>query len=156
MVSQFNQYGYYIHEVAADGSLTTVVENCIPEGTDAATYHGLAGNLQIKAGVDGALYVLAAVRGGEGSMQVFSVDKEAGTLNPVDGLTVVASAGEETSSVKFLDDNMQWATLADGLPKAKIPYYADFNANGECFISYVVDGKIQLYKVALEADILPE
>lgn len=181
VVSQFNQYGYYIHEVAADGSLTTVVENCIPEGTDAATYHGLAGNLQIKAGVDGALYVLAAVRGGEGSMQVFSVDKEAGTLkpygpglpvaigasggidqafalavNPVDGLTVVASAGEETSSVKFLDDNMQWATLADGLPKAKIPYYADFNANGECFISYVVDGKIQLYKVALEADILPE
>lgn len=77
-------------------------------------------------------------------------------VNPLDGFTVVASAGAETSTVQYLDDNLQWATLADGLPKAKIPYYADFNANGEGYISYVVEGKIQLYKVALEADILPE
>lgn len=178
VVTQFNNYGYYVQEVAADGTVTNIVDNFIPEDAP----HGLYGNLQIKTGLNDALYVLAAVRAGDGSMQIFSVDQSAGTLkaygegipvaigssggieqpfsfaiNPVDGLTVMAFSNADGTFIKYLDDNLQWATLASGMPAVtKKLFYVDFDANGNGYFAYPADGAITLYKVALEEDIIPE
>lgn len=176
-ISQFNNYGYYVHQVNADGSLTTIVENFIPEGAE----HGLYGNLQMTAGPEGVLYVLAAVRAGEGSMQVFTVDSNAGKLkaygpglpvaisdkggidqsfgmgvNPVDGFVIAAYNNTEKATVlAYLDDNMQWSNFTtDALPNGT-KYTADFDNDGNGYIAYQCDEGIILYKVALEADILP-
>jgi len=178
VVSSFNQYGYYVHEVNGDGTLTTVVDNFLP----ADAPHGLPANLQMKAGPDGVLYVLAAVRSGEGSMQIFSVDKENGTfktygeslavsigsngsisqdfgfgVNPVDGLTIIAFDDSEQPAFGYLDDNLQWARFDISPKEAESPYYVDFNKEGIGYIAYLNEEKnIVLYKVALEEDIIPE
>ena len=178
MASQFNNYGYYIHEVNADGTLSTIIENYVP----ADAPHGLPSNLQLKEGPNGTLYLLAAVRAGEGSMQIFTVDQEAKTLktygpglpvaisdkggisqdfgfavNPVDGLTIIAFDDSENVSFGYLDDNLQWAWFDVNPVDATSAYYVEFDKNGNGYISYLTEAKeLSLYKVALEEDILPE
>jgi hypothetical protein len=177
IASSFNEFGYYVHEVNADGTLTTIVDNFLPEGAP----HGLPGNLQLKGGPDGSLYMLGAVRVGDGSMQIFSVDKAANTLkpygpgipvsissnggisadfgfavNPVDGLTILAFDDSENVSFGYLDDNLQWAWFAVNPVDATSAYYIDFDKAGNGYIAYLDSSKnIVLYKVALEEDIIP-
>ncbi len=177
IASQFNNYGYYVHEVNADGTLSTIIENYVP----ADAPHGLPANLQLKEGPDGALYVLAAVRAGDGSMQVFTVDQEAKTLktygsglpltigdkggidqdfgfavNPVDGLVVVAWDDSESTTFSYLDDNLQWAFFPGDFDDGTSPFFVEFDKDGNGYIAYLNDAKtVVLYKVALEPDILP-
>lgn len=177
IVSSLNEFGYYVHEVNSDGSLTTIVEDFHP----AEAPHGLPGNLQMKAGPDGQLFILAAVRSGDNSMQVFTLDKEAGTLktygaglpitvsanggisedygfgvNPVDGLVVMAWDDSESTSISYLDDNLQWVGFTGIFDDATSPFFVDFTKEGTGYIAYQGSENIVLYKVALEEDIIPE
>ena len=178
IASSFNEFGYYVHEVNADGTLTTIVDNFLP----ADAPHGLPSNLQLKGGPDGSLYMLAAVRSGDGSMQVFSVDKDAKTLkaygpglpvaiasnggisadfgfavNPVDGLVIIAFDDSENFTFGYLDDNLQWAWFNETPVDAASAYFVEFDKNGIGYIAYFDSAKnIVLYKVALEEDIIPE
>ena len=178
IASSFNEFGYYVHEVNTDGTLTTIVDNYLP----ADAPHGLPSNLQMKAGKDGALYVMAAVRVGDGSMQIFSVDQDAKTLkaygpglpvsigsngsistdfgfavNPVDGLTIVVFDDSENVSFGYLDDNLQWAWFNVGAMDATSAFFVEFDKLGNGYVAFFNEGKsIELYKVALEEDIIPE
>ena len=177
MVSSFNEFGYYVHEVNADGSLSVIVDNYLPEDAP----HGLPANLQMRSGADGALYILAAVRVGEGSMQIFTVDQSEKTLkaygagypvtisanggistdfgfavNPLDGFVMMAVDDTDATSILYLDDNLQWATLQGGLPVGKSAIAVNFDALGNGYVAYQSGDAIQLFKVALEEDILPE
>lgn len=180
IASSFNEFGYYVHEVNADGTLTTIVDNFIPEGAP----HGLPGNLQLKGGPDGSLYMLGAVRVDDGgTMQVFSVDKAANTLkpygpgipvtissnggisanfgfgvNPVNGMVIVVYRQSENFDVYYLDENLQWAYLGP-ISDAKAEINIAFDKDGVGYISMLTDGDIaaiRLHKVALEEDIIPE
>lgn len=178
IASSFNEFGYYVHEVNADGTLTTIVDNFLP----ADAPHGLPGNLQLKSGPDGSLYMMAAVRSGDGSMQIFSVDKDAKTLkaygpglpveisangnisndfgfavSPVDNLVILAFDDSENVTFGYLDDNLQWAWFDVNPVAAASAYSVEFDKNGNGYIAYCDSSRnIVLYKVALEEDILPE
>ena len=179
IASSFNEFGYYVHEVNADGTLTTIVDNFLPEGAP----HGLPGNLQLKGGPDGSLYMLGAVRVGDGTMQVFSVDKAANTLkpygpgipvtissnggisanfgfgvNPVNGMVIVVYRQSENFDVHYLDENLQWAYLGP-ISDAKAGINIEFDKDGVGYVSMLTDGDIaaiRLHKIALEEDIIPE
>ena len=177
--SSFNEFGYYVHEVNADGSLTTIVDNYLPDGAP----YGLPTNLQLKAGKDGVLYLFAAVAAGDGSLQVFSVDQNAKTLkkygagipitigsngsisagaafgiNPVTGLTVaVCGLKNEVPSFVYLDDSLQWSNFAFLAPVATATTFeVVFDKEGTGYIAYQTSEGIALFKVGLEEDVLPE
>ncbi|MBR5034601.1 MAG: hypothetical protein IKX71_04770 [Bacteroidales bacterium] len=180
IVSTFNGNGYYIHGIGADGTMTTVVENYVP---DSAPY-ALPTNIQLKKGTDGTIYMMGAVNAGDNSMQIFSVDQDAHTLktygaglpvtigsggsisqgfgfdiNPLDGLFVSAYADTENAAVlSYLDDNLQWSNFDVEAPAVsnKSPVYVAFNSQGDCFVSYLSANGIELFRVGLEEDILPE
>ncbi|MBR1576082.1 MAG: hypothetical protein IJ654_06510 [Bacteroidales bacterium] len=179
IASSLNEFGYYVHEVNADGSLTTIVDNYLPDGAP----QGLPGNLQMKQGPDGVLYVLAAVRAGDGTMQIFTVDQSNKTLkaygtglpvsisssggisqdfgfsvNPVDGLVVAAYDSAEGNTVfAYLDDNLQWSSFAvDSLQVGTSGFFVEFDKDGNGYIAYQSADGIELYRVGLEADVLPE
>lgn len=179
IASSFNQFGYYVHEVNADGSLTTIVDNYLP--SDAP--YGLPANLQLKAGKDGALYFFAANASGDGSMQIYSVDLTGKTLksygagipitigsngsisvggafgiNPVDGLTV-AVYGNKGEAPKFiyLDDSLQWSEFKVEAPVATATVFEIvYDKDGNGYAAYQSENGIELFRVGLEADILPE
>ena len=177
--SSFNEFGYYVHEVNADGSLTTIVNNFLPDGAP----YGLPSNLQLKTGKDGGLYLFAAVAAGDGSMQVFSVDQNAKTLktygagipitigssgsisvggafgiNPVSGLTVaVYGLKNEVPAFIYLDDSLQWSSFTVDAPAASATTFEVlFDKDGNGYVAYQTSEGIVLFKVALEADVLPE
>lgn len=179
MGSSLNEFGYFVHEVNGDGSLTSIVYDFLPEGAP----HGLPGSLQLKAGADGALFLMAAVRVGDGTMQIFSVDQSAKTLkaygagipitisssgsitedfgfavNPTNGLVVAIHDGEGNIPVfSYLDDSLQWSNFAVDSPAAASSlYFVEFDKDGNGYIAYQSANGIELYSVGLEADILPE
>ena len=179
IASSLNQFGYYVHEVNADASLTTIVDNYLPEGAP----YGLPTNLQLKAGVDGALYLLAPVAAGDGSMQIYSVDLSAKTLktygagipitigssgsintgcafgiNPVSGLTIAVIGDKNAApAFKYLDDNLQWSDFTVEAPLASsATFEIVFGKDGTGYVAYPSADGIELFKVGLEADVLPE
>jgi hypothetical protein len=179
IASSFNQFGYYVHEVNADGSLTTLVENCLPDGAP----YGLPSSLQLKQGPEGVLYMMGAIESGDGKMQIFTVDQTAKTLkaygaglpvtigsggsikqdfgfsvNPVNGLVVAVYDSTENETVfVYLDDNLQWSNFAVDSPAVGTsPFYVEFDKEGNGYIAYQSAAGIELYRVGLEADILPE
>ena len=180
IASSFNEFGYYVHEVNADGSLTTIVDNYLPEGAP----HGLPDNLQFQLGPNDALYVMGAVRTSDGGyMQIYKVDQDAKTLkaygaasphitisanggisqkygfgvSPVDGLAVIAFNDSESTAFGYLDDNLQWSYFNIYPQDATSPFFVEFDKDGNGYIAYQNSSSaIALYKVALEEDILPE
>lgn len=182
IVSSFNQFGYYVHEVNADGTLKTIVDNFIPDNAP----YGIGSNLQMKLGPNGTLYVLAVVNAGDNSMQVYTVDQNAGTLkpygagssaisilstgaeedygmavNPIDGLVVSVydtEKGKGAPVFAYLDDNLQWNTFeVDNPALSTSAFYMQFDKTGEnCYVAYMAADGINLYRIGLEADILPE
>lgn len=176
--SSFNEFGYYVHEVAGDGTLTTIVNDYVPAGEKC----GLPGNVQLAAGPDGQLYLLGAVWTAN-VMQIYSVDQSAKTLkaygagipveissngsvtegcafgiNPVTGLTVAAYGKKNAAPViACLDDNLQWSNFAVELPVATdTVFQVAFDKAGNGYIAFLTAEGITLFKVGLEADILPE
>ena len=179
LATAFNQCGYHIHEVGADGSLTPVVVNYVPGDSP----HGLPSFIQIVAGKDGALYFFGADRGA-GAMQLYSVDQSAKTLksygagipveigssggisigsaigvNPVDGLTIAAYdvKKDQKPVIAYLDDSFQWAPFTvDPATASDTTIQVAYSQDGKGYIAYETADGIVLYSVGLEADILPE
>ena len=175
--SSFNEFGYYVHEVAGDGTLTPVVDNFLPTGAP----YGLPGNLQL-SGSDDALYLLAADASAN-ILQVYSVDKSGKTLkpygagipvtisasgsitenagfavNPNGGLIIAAvDQAEKVPGFFYLNESLQWDAFKVDAPVAnKSVYYVAFNKDGKGFIAYLSANGIELYGAGLEDDILPE
>ena len=176
--SSFNEFGYYVHEVAGDGTLTTIVDNYIPDGQQC----GLPNNVQLAAGVNGQLYFMGAVWKAK-VMQIYSVDQSAKTLkaygagipveisdggsvtegcafgvNPVTGLTVAAYGKKKNAPViAYLDESLQWSNFAGEFPVATdTAFQVAFDKAGNGYIAFQTAEGITLFKVGLEADILPE
>lgn len=176
--SSFNEFGYYVHEVAGDGTLTTIVNDYVP----AEQQCGLPNNVQLAAGVNGQLYFMGAIWKAK-VMQIYSVDQSAKTLkaygagipveisdggsvtegcafgiNPVTGLTVAAYGKKNAAPViACLDDNLQWSNFAVELPVATdTAFQVAFDKAGNGYIAFLTAEGITLFKVGLEADILPE
>lgn len=176
--SSFNEFGYYVHEVGADGSLTTIVDNFIPESQQC----GLPGNAQLVAGVDGALYFLGAVWNAN-VLQLYSVDQNAKTLkaygapipvtitsngsvsegcavaiNPVTGMVINIHGLKNTAPViACLDESLQWSNFAgEWAVPSTTTMAAAFDKDGKGYIAYQTTDGIVLYGVGLEADVLPE
>ena len=178
--SSFNEFGYYVHEVNADGTLKPIVENFIPAGAP----HGLPASLALKGDGQGGLYLMGADRA-TNTMQIFTVDASAGTLkpfgtgipvtigssgsvtedagfavSPTDQLVVIAYDGAENIPVfEYLDvdGGYQWSKFAAESPvAAKSAYFLEFDSKGNGYIAYQSADGIELYSVGLEADILPE
>lgn len=176
--TSFNEFGYYVHEVASDGSLTAIVENVLPANAP----YGLPTNLQLCTGEGDALYLFAADAATK-VMQVYSVDKSGKTLkpygagipvnisangsitenagfavNPAGGLIVaIVDNAEKVPGFFYMNDSLQWDAFEITAPVAnKSIYYAGFNADGKGFISYLSANGVELYGVGLEDDILPE
>lgn len=162
----------------ADGSLTTIVDNFIPESQQC----GLPGNAQLVAGVDGALYFLGAVWNAN-VLQLYSVDQNAKTLkaygapipvtitssgsvsegcavaiNPVTGMVVNIHGQKNTAPViACLDESLQWSNFAgEWAVPSTTTMAAAFDKDGKGYIAYQTTDGIVLYGVGLEADVLPE
>ena len=119
-------------------------------------------------------------------MQVYTVDQNAGTLrpygagspaitvttsgaeedygmavNPIDGLVVSVydtEIGKGAPVFAYLDDNMQWNSFEVENPAlSKSAFYMQFDKTGEnCYVAYMAEDGINLYRIGLEEDILPE
>lgn len=119
-------------------------------------------------------------------MQVYTVDQNAGTLkpygagssaisivstgaeedygmavNPIDGLVVSVydtEKGKGAPVFAYLDDNLQWNTFeVDNPALSTSAFYMQFDKTGEnCYVAYMAADGINLYRIGLEADILPE
>ena len=179
VATAFNQCGYHVHEVGTDGSLTPIVVNYIPEGSQ----HGLPAFIQLVAGKDDVLYFYGADRGA-GAMQIYSVDQNdkklktygAGIpveisssggisigsaigINPVDGLTIAAYGVKKDTkpSIVYLDDSFQWTPFTvDPATSSDTTIQVAYSKDGKGYIAYETADGIVLYSVGLEADILPE
>ena len=175
--SSFNEFGYYIHEVGADGSLTSIVDNYIPAGEKC----GLPGNVSIAADGEGNLYFLGAVWTGA-IMQIYKVDIAGKTMNaygtgipvsisssggvntkvefginPVSGLFVAAYDGTEGPAFIFINESLQWNKFeVSGAEAAKTDYKILFDKEGNGYIAYISANGIELYGIGFEADIIPE
>lgn len=178
MLSSFNEWGYFIHEVGDDCSLQTVVYDYKP-GT---SKYGVGTNMAISS--DGEnLYVFASDESNT-KMQVYKVDFEGKTLTEYgQGLTVTISRGAPQESAafaassngllvsaiedsdhntyfKYLNTNLQWENFTTSESPVAISstgdYHIVFNSEGTGYIAYTSANGIEIYKIALEADVLPE
>ena len=173
--SSFNEFGYYVHEVNADGTLSTIVDNFIPEGEKC----GLPGTFALKADSKGTLYFWGAVWNA-GIMQLWKVAD--GTFTPYgDGVKVkISSSGsvsnkstfgvgvsdlfvsvvendEKIPEFQYLNDQYQWVKFSMDAPVAtKSAFSMAADKDGNLYVAYVSADGIELYKIGLEADIIPE
>ena len=172
IASSLNQFGYYVHEVNADGNLTTIVDNHLPNGAP----YGLPSNLQLKTDSNGSLYLFAANAGGDGSMQIYKVDTDGMTLkahgdgipieigstgaiiadcafgiSPTNGLIVAIIGNPSTTpAFKFLDGNLHWNDFDVDSSIAPSPgefFSIEFDKDGKGYIAFRSANKIELYGV---------
>lgn len=180
MLSSFNQYGYYLYEVGDQCSLTPIISDYKPGTAE----HGLPNNLKLDSDGDN-LFAFAADRSVP-KMQVYIIDLDAkkfveygsglsvtigGLLNTVqqsasfavapNGTIVAAiSDSENATSFKYINSNLQWEdfsmTEKPSERSSSSNYIIRFNSKGEGYIAYTSANGIEVYKIALEADVLPE
>ena len=179
MLSSFNEWGYFIHEVGDDCSLQTVVYDYKPGTSD----YGVFVNMTISS--DGENLFAFVSDKSNTKMQVYKVDFEGKTLTEYgEGLTVTISTNgtpkesaafaaspsgllvsaiedsDNNTYFKYLNSNLQWENFTMSEAPVKISstgdYHIVFNSEGTGYIAYTSDKVIEVYKVALEADVLPE
>lgn len=178
MLSSFNEWGYFIYEAGDGCSLQTVVYDYKP-GT---SNYGVNMNMTISSDGDN-LFVFASDESNK-KMQVYKVDFEGKTLTEYgEGLTVNISRGAPQESAafaaspngllvsaiedsdhntyfKYLNGNLQWEKFTTSEAPVAISstgdYHIVFNSEGIGYIAYTSGNGIEVYKVALEADVLPQ
>lgn len=179
MLSSFNMWGYFVHEVGKECALTPVVYDYKP-GT--STY-GVPNNMNICS--DGDDLLVFAADNSNSKMQVYKVDFNGKTLTEYGaginvtfskygsvneavafsasptGLKVLATEdAEHRTYFKYLDSSLQWDNIATAEKPVDIAsgghFQIVFNADGAGYIAYTSANGLEVYKVALEADALPE
>lgn len=181
MVSALNEYGFFVHELKGNGDFSLIINDYIPEGEQC----GLPGNIGIACDSEGTPYIFEAIWS-KSVMQIYKVDVEKKSLNeyatalpiaisssggtthdaafginPVSNLVVaVVDGGEDAKSApvfKYLDETMQWNDFdTDFADAAKSAFNVRFTKDGVGYISFSTANGIELFQIALEADILPE
>lgn len=173
--SSFNEFGYYVHEVNADGTLNTIVDNFIPEGEKC----GLPGTFALKADSKGILYFWGAVWQA-GIMQLWKVadgsftaygdgvpvtisssgsvsNKSAFGIGVSDLFVSIVENGDKIPVFKYLNDQYQWVDFTMDAPvAAKSACSMAADKDGNLFVAYISADGIELYRIGLEADIIPE
>ncbi len=179
MLSSFNGWGYMVYEVGRECALTPIVYDYKP----GASSYGVPSNMAISS--DGEDLLIFAEDISNSKMQVYKVDftgktlKEYGTGLKVtldrydsaeesatfssspDGLKVVAiEDSDKNTYFKYLNNNLQWEDFEITEKPAAISatgdYHIVFSADGTGYFAYTSSNGIEVYKVALESDILPE
>ncbi len=183
MLASFNMWGYFVYEVGDNGSLTPVVydykpgtseygtlSNCniMTDGDDLFVYASdVSSNKMQIYKVDFTNKTLTEY--GEGLNATFSSkgvpnETSMASVSP-DGLFVAAvEDGENNVTFKYLNSSLKWEnfTLAESALKnsATGDFHIVFNSDGVGYIAYAGDvegvGNIEVYKVALEDDVIPE
>ena len=173
--SSFNEFGYYIHEVNADGTLSTIVDNFIPAGEKC----GLPGTFALKADANGTLYFMGAVWNA-GIMQIWKVAD--GTFTAYgEGMPVTISSsgsvsnkstfgigvsnlfvsivedGDKIPVFQYLNEQYKWVKFEMDAPEAtKSAFSMAADKDGNLYAAYISANGIELYRIGLEADIIPE
>ncbi len=181
MLASFNMWGYFVYEVGDNGSLTPVVYDYKPGTSE----YGTLSNCNIMTDGDD-LFVYASdvssnkmqiykvdftnktlVEYGEGLSATISSkgvpnETSMASVSP-DGLFVAAVEDSEGNiSFKYLNSSLQWEafSVSEAPLATTSDFHIVFNADGVGYIAYAVKsegvGNIEVYKVALEADVLPE
>ena len=181
MLSSFNKYGYYLYEVGDQCSLTPIISDFKPGTAE----YGLPNNLKLESDGDD-LFAFAAdatvpkmqvykidleakkfVEYGNGLSVTIggllnSVQQSASFAVAPNGTIVAAiSDSENIPSFKYISSSKQWEDFSIKEKPSEISssskYIIHFNSKGEGYIAYTnSDSKIEVYKIALEADVLPE
>ncbi len=185
MLSSFNGWGYFVYEVGDGCALTPIVYDFKPGASEYGVssnfnitndgenlyvyvYNVAAGKMQVYK-VDfneGKL-----VEYGEGIPATFGTltgvnETSTFSVSPT-GLTVAAvEDAEHNVTFKYLNSSLQWEnfTLTESAIKNSSTglFRIAFNSDGVGYIAYpgetddVKIGNIEVYKIALEADVLPE
>lgn len=184
MLSSFNEWGYFVYEVGDGCALTPIVYDFKPgaseygvssnfniatDGDDlyVYVYDVAAAKMQVYK-VD--FNEKKLVEYGEGIPATFGTTgvNEASTfsVSPT-GLTVAAvEDAEHNVTFKYLNSSLQWEnfTLTESTIKNSSTgvFRIAFNSDGVGYIAYpgetddVKIGKIEVYKIALETDVIPE
>ncbi|MBQ0044131.1 MAG: hypothetical protein KBT05_03825 [Bacteroidales bacterium] len=181
LLSALNEYGFYLHEVAANGDLLPIIEDYIPEGEKC----GLPGNLGLACDSKGTPYLFEAVWS-KNKMQIYKVDvaaksvaeyasglpiaisSQGGTthdaafgINPVSDMVVaVVDGGEDAKSApvfKYLDDSLQWNDFkSEFADVAKSAFVIRFNSKGVGYVAFSTAKGIELFSIDYEEDVIPE
>lgn len=181
MLASFNEWGYFVYEVGDNGSLTPVVYDFKPGTSEYGTWI----NFNIMTDGDD-LFVYASdvsskkmqiykvdftnktlVEYGEGLSATVSSSGAVNETSKVSvspsGLFVAAVEDSEGNiSFKYLNSNLQWEAFSvSEAPLATTgDFHIVFNADGVGYIAYAGKsegaGNIEVYKVALEDDVIPE
>ena len=181
MLASFNMWGYFVYEVGDNGSLTPVVYDYKPGTSE----YGTLTNCNIMTDGDD-LFVYASdvssekmqiykvdssnktmVEYGEGLAATISskgVPNETSMVSvSPEGLFVAAVEDSEGNiAFKYLNSNLQWEAFSvSEAPLATTgDFHIVFNADGVGYIAYAGKsegaGNIEVYKVALEDDVIPE
>ena len=183
MLASFNEWGYFVYEVSDGCVLSPVVYDYKP-GTSEYGLPGNVNimtdgdNLFVYASDKSAekmqIYKVdftkkTLVEYGEGLSATISSNggiNETSTVSvSPDGLFVAAvEDGEKNVTFKYLNSSLKWEnfTLAESALKnsATGQFHIAFNSDGVGYIAYTGDvdgaGNIEVYKVALEDDVIPE
>ena len=184
MLATFNQWGYCLYEVGDKCSLTPVVYDYKPGSSEYGLPGNISiasdeENIYVFAADKSAskmqiykvdtqaktlseygegLSVDIAANGGITEQAAFSVSNK--------GLMIaIVSDKDNNTYFKYLNSNLQWEEFAVSEKPGNIAsagkYRIAFDADGNGYIAYTVtedkvSNKIEVYKVALEADVIPE
>ena len=181
MLAAFNMWGYMLYELGDACALSPVVYNFKP----GASQYGLPANLTLSTDGEN-LYVFAAdvaaskmqvykvdinsktmTEYGEGlGITVESnggITEDATFSASPSGLLVLAiNDSDKNTSLKYLNSNLQWENFPTTEKLAATVSSADyriaFTSDGTGYVAYTSSegNKIEVYKIALEADVLPE
>ncbi len=181
MLASFNMWGYFVYEVGDNGSLTPVVydykpgtseygtlSNCniMTDGDDLFVYASdVSSNKMQIYKVDFSNKTLVEYGGGlSATISSMGTPNETSMVSvSPDGLFVAAVEDSEGNiSFKYLNSSLQWEAFSvSEAPLATTgDFHIVFNTNGVGYIAYAGKsegaGNIEVYKVALEDDIIPE
>ena len=179
MLSAYNQYGFYVHELTGGNTLTPIVEDYIPSGE---TY-GLPGNFCIACDSKGTPYIFEALAKGT-KMQIYKVDASGKTvseygpglaitvsslgsvtedaafgINPVSDMfvAVIDDPDAKVPVFKYLDENLQWQDFTvDFAKEPKSSYIIRYDSKGTGYVAFTTADGLEFFSIDYEDDIIPE
>lgn len=181
MLASFNMWGYFVYEIGDASALTPVVYDFKP----GSSQYGLPGNLTLSTDGEN-LYVFAAdlsaskmqvykvdinsktmTEYGEGLS--VTIDSNGGitgnatfSASPSGLLVSAINDSDKNTYFKYLNSNLQWENFPTTEKLAATTTSPDFrivfDSEGTGYVAYTSseNNKIEVYKIALEADVLPE
>ncbi len=185
MLASFNGWGYFVYEVGDGCTLTPVVYDFKPgaseygvssnfniasDGDDLFVYafDVAATKMQVYKVDFNEKKLVEYGEGFQGTFSTLTGVSEASTfsVSPTGLVVAAVEDAEHAVSFKYLNSSLQWEnfTLAESAVNNSVTgrFRIAFNSDGVGYIAYPGEtgedkiGNIEVYKIALEADVLPE